>query len=73
MRAQEVGDRHEMQSKHYTVHPPGEYIDEPPLQDYPVVEAVSPMAAQVVGGWLRDADTEVKSIDGVAWAVLVPV
>lgn len=73
IKSQESDRFSELKSSFYTVHLPGEYTTELPYRDYPVVEAADGMTAQVVSGWMKELEEEVEQIDGVAWAVLVPM
>ncbi|UPV72974.1 hypothetical protein M0R89_10480 [Halorussus limi] len=73
IKAQESDRFSELKSSFYTVHSPGEYTTELPYRDYPVVEAADGMTAQIVSGWIQRLDEEVEQIDGVAWAIFVPV
>jgi hypothetical protein len=73
IKSQESGHVTEMKQSHYEVHPPGEYVSQPPYRDYPVVEATHGMVGTIVNTWVERLDFDVERVDDIAWAVYVPL
>lgn len=73
MQAERRDDLHPLKPGFLTVMASGEYTDEIPYRDYPVVKANDGMVAQIVGGWIdrEVTDIEYEQIDGVAWVFYI--
>lgn len=71
LRAEEWEDVSRLKKSFYSIKAPGEYTDQPPYRDYPVVVAPDGMTAQIVGWWMDEADVETEQLDGTAWVLYV--